>query len=49
VSRDLDLSAYQHGVTLDFSMPGKPTDNAFIEAFNSRFRTECLNAASPPS
>ena len=31
------------GVTLDFSRPGKPTDNAFIEAFNSRFRAECLN------
>ena len=36
VSRDLDLWAYQRGVTLDFSRPGKPTDNAFIEAFNSR-------------
>ena len=24
--------------------PGKPTDNAFIEAFNGRFRAECLNA-----
>ena len=34
VSRDLDLWAYQKGVTLDFSRPGKPTDNAFIEAFN---------------
>jgi putative transposase len=44
VSRDLDLWVYQHGVTLDFSRPGKPTDNAFIEAFNSRFRAECLNA-----
>jgi putative transposase len=33
VSRDLDLWAYQRGVTLDFSRPGKPTDNAFIEAF----------------
>ena len=32
VSRDLDLWAYQRGVTLDFSRPGKPTDNAFIEA-----------------
>ena len=28
---------------LDFSRPGKPTDNAFIEAFNGRFRQECLN------
>jgi putative transposase len=38
-----DLWAYQR-VTLDFSRPGKPTDNAFIEAFNGRFRAECLNA-----
>lgn len=44
VSRDLDLWAYTRGVTLDFSRPGKPTDNAFIEAFNGRFRSECLNA-----
>ena len=44
VSRDLDLWAYTRGVTLDFSRPGKPTDNAFIEAFNGRFRAECLNA-----
>jgi putative transposase len=44
VSRDLDLWAYAHGVTLDFSRPGKPTDNAFIEAFNSKLRGECLNA-----
>jgi putative transposase len=28
VSRDLDLWAYQRGVTLDFSRPGKPTDPA---------------------
>ncbi len=38
------LLAYRHGVTLDFSRPGKPTDNAFIEAFNGRFRAEWLNA-----
>ena len=44
VSRDLDLWAYAKGVTLDFSRPGKPTDNAYIEAFNGRFRAECLNA-----
>ena len=28
---------------LDFSRPSKPADNAFIEAFNGRFREECLN------
>lgn len=44
ISRDLDLWAYARNVTLDFSRPGKPTDNAFIEAFNGRFRAECLNA-----
>jgi putative transposase len=44
ISRQLDLWAYEHEVTLDFSRPGKPTDNAFIEAFNGRFRAECLNA-----
>ena len=43
VSKDLDLWAYENGVVLDFSRPGKPTDNAFIEAFNSKFRQECLN------
>lgn len=43
ISRDLDLWAYQNDVILDFSRPGKPTDNAFIEAFNGRLRAECLN------
>ena len=40
----MDLWAYRHGVVLDFSRPDKPTDNAYIEAFNARFRAECLNA-----
>ena len=35
---------YENGVTLDFSRPGKPTDNALIESFNGRLRDECLNA-----
>ena len=39
----LDQWAYLNGVELDFSRPGKPTDNAFIEAFNGRLRDECLN------
>ena len=45
VSKDLDLWTYANGVELDFSRPGKPTDNAFIESFNGSFRTECLNAS----
>jgi putative transposase len=44
ISRDTDLWSYQRGVILDFSRPGQPTDNAFIEAFNSKLRSECLNA-----
>jgi len=43
VSKALDAWAYRRGVQLIFSRPGKPTDNAAIEAFNSRFRDECLN------
>ena len=43
VSRDLDIWAYQKNVVLDFSRPGKPTDNSFIESFNGKFRSECLN------
>jgi putative transposase len=43
ISKDVDLWAYWNHVTLDFSRPGKPTDNAYIESFNGRFRQECLN------
>jgi putative transposase len=42
-SREFDLWAYANGVVIDFSRPGKPTDNAFIESFNARIRLECLN------
>lgn len=40
----MDKWAYERGVELDFSRPGKPTDNAQVESFNGRFRQECLNA-----
>ncbi len=43
ISRSLDWWAYFNHVTLDFSRPGKPTDNAYIESFNGRVRQECLN------
>ena len=43
VSKELDLWAYSNGIELDFSRPGKPTDNAFVESFNGKFREECLN------
>jgi putative transposase len=44
ISVVLDKWAYDQGVTIDFSRPGKPTDNPFIESFNGSFRDECLNA-----
>jgi putative transposase len=43
-SRALDAWAYREDVRLDFSRPGKPTDNAHIESFNARLRAERLNA-----
>ena len=43
ISKVLDKWAYENGVTLDFSRPGTPTDNPFIESFNGSFRDECLN------
>lgn len=39
----LDQWAYETNVKLDFSRPGKPTDNAYIESFNGSLRDECLN------
>jgi len=43
ISKSLDWWAYFNQVKLDFSRPGKPTDNALIESFNGKFRAECLN------
>lgn len=42
-SRLVDLWAYTQKVQLEFSRPGKPTDNAHIESFNGSLRDECLN------
>ena len=44
ISKILNKWAYENDVELDFSRPGKPTDNPFIESFNGSFRDECLNA-----
>jgi putative transposase len=43
-SQAMDLWAYQNGVRIAFSRPGKPTDNTFVESFNGPFRAECLDA-----
>ena len=42
-SRALDHWAYWNQVKLDFSRPGKPTDNAHVEAFHASLRRECLS------
>ena len=42
-SRALDEWAWQNKVQLDFTRPGKPTDNGLCESFNGRLRDECLN------
>ncbi len=38
ISKGLDWWAYLNQMKLDFSRPGKPTDNAYVESFNGRFR-----------
>ncbi len=42
-SKALDHWAYWNGIELDFSRPGKPTDNAHVEAFHGTLRRECLS------
>jgi putative transposase len=41
-SKAFDHWAYWRQVKLDFSRPGKPVDNAFVEFFNGSLRRECL-------
>lgn len=36
------LWAYHYAFRIDFSRPGKPTDDAFIETFNGSLSDECL-------
>jgi putative transposase len=43
-SQIMDLWAYHNQVRIDFSRPGKPTDNAHVESFNGTLRAECLDA-----
>jgi len=42
-SQSMDLWAYHNCVRVDFSRPGKSTDNAHVESFNDTLRTECLD------
>ena len=42
-SKAMDAWAHRFGVQLEFTRPGKPTDNGHIESFNGKLRDECLN------
>ena len=42
IASALETWAHEHRVELLFIQPGKPTQNAFIESFNSRVRDELL-------
>ena len=43
VSTQLVGWALQHGIDLEFTQPGKPTQNSYVERFNRTFRDEILN------
>lgn len=43
IARVLDAWAYEQGIALTFSRPGKPVDNCFVESFHDKFRDECLS------
>ena len=42
-SKAMFLWAQRTGVYLHFTQSGKPTQNAFVESFNGKFREYCLN------
>lgn len=43
VSETFQVWASKRNIRVEYTRPGKPTDNAFIESFNGKFRDECLN------
>jgi putative transposase len=42
-SKAMFLWSQSTGVKLHFIQPGKPTQNAFVESYNGKFRDACLN------
>ena len=42
-SKAMRFWSERSGAAPDFIQPGKPTQNAFVEGFNGKFRDSCLN------
>jgi putative transposase len=42
-SKAMSFWSQPQSVKLHFIQPGKPTQNAFVECFNDKFRDSCLN------
>ncbi len=42
-SKAMFIWAKEQNLKLGFIQPGKPTQNAFVESLNGKFRNECLN------
>ena len=42
-SKAMFFWARERSIRLQFIQPGKPTQNAFVESFNGKFREYCLN------
>ena len=43
-SKAMRFWSERSGAALNFIQPGKPTQNAFVEDFNGKFRDSCLKA-----
>ena len=43
-SKAMRFWSERSGAAPDFIQPGKPTQNAFVESFNGKFRDSCLKA-----